>query len=284
MEATAQTRTILPEYWIEKTAFELQKNLNMFALIHNFAQELIPMVSYAGLRYEYAPLEFDTLVGEQAKYYSASRLSLEDEFLGSICFYSRIGFSYEDEEILRACVQALLYPLCNGIRYAKALKASRHDALTGVGNREALQTYLNQLHEEALRFNQPFSLLVCDVDGFKHINDQFGHMTGDKVLSLLVQMVRQSIRTSDRLFRYGGDEFVVVLPQTDEPGAQIAAERVRDNMAKARRVQPELPAFTVSVGGAVLGRFESLESLFKRADEALYQCKSTGKNRYMVVS
>lgn len=284
MEATVESRTKLPDFWVERAAFELQKNLNLFALIHQFAQELIPHVSYAGLRYEYTPLEFDTLVGEQAKYYSATRLSVDDMFLGSICFYSRIGFSYEDEDILRQCVEALLYPLANGIRYAKALKASRHDTLTGVGNREALQTYLNQLHEEALRFNQPFSLLVCDVDGFKSINDEFGHIMGDKVLASMVQMIQQSIRTSDRVFRYGGDEFVVVLPHTDEVGAEIAAERVRDNMARAKRVQPGLPDFTVSVGGAVLGRFESLESLFKRADEALYRCKSTGKNRFMVAA
>lgn len=284
MEAVTETRMKLPNFWVERTAFELQKNLNLFALIHNFAQEIFPLLSYAGLRYEYAPLEFDTLVGEQAKYYSAKRLSVDDMFLGSICFYSRLGFSYEDEDILRQCVDALLYPLLNGIRYAKALKASRHDTLTGVGNREALQNYLNQLHEDALRFNRPFSLLVCDVDGFKSINDKFGHITGDKVLASLVQLIQQSIRNSDRVFRYGGDEFVVVLPHTDEVGAQTAAERVRDNMSKSRRLHPGLPEFTVSVGGAVLGRFESLESLFKRADEALYRCKTTGKNRYMVVS
>jgi diguanylate cyclase len=156
--------------------------------------------------------------------------------------------------------------------YLMTFSEIRTDPLTGVGNRRALDYIMSTQFNVLKRYGTPFSLAVVDIDGFKEFNDQHGHQHGDQVLRDLANLLTGSVRTADIVARYGGDEFVAVLPHTDLPGAELLGERLR------AEIQQRMP-FTVSVGLATANRSETAESLFHRADEALYRAKTEGRNR-----
>ncbi len=162
------------------------------------------------------------------------------------------------------------------------------DQLTGVANRRNLYTFAEEQWSRAVRKNEEFSITLLDIDHFKNINDTYGHLTGDKVLSRLGQLLDGSIRGYDRVGRWGGEEFMIVLPATIFQDALLFAERIRDIIEKEELVIDDgrKISFTVSLG--VAGRLPQglsrLEKLFQQADEALYQAKQNGRNRVYAYS
>jgi len=161
-------------------------------------------------------------------------------------------------------------------RLRRSAGESRTDALTGIGNRRAIDERLGEEIDRANRYGHPLSLLMIDIDDFKLVNDRLGHAAGDQTLQAVSSTIERSIRTIDIAARYGGDEFVVILPETHLDGAAIVAERIR--VATTENESP-LPV-TVSVGAAELLVPESSPApLLDRADTALYRAKRSGKNR-----
>jgi len=163
------------------------------------------------------------------------------------------------------------------LRQLEAL--TRTDPLTGAANRRAFDETLSREHTRARRYDLPLSVVVADLDHFKRVNDVHGHAAGDEVLKAFVQRATEVFRGCDGLFRTGGDEFVILLPHTDEQGALAAAQRLVDGVA-ARPLRPGLGTITVSVGvvsarGAALAGLDLLAA----ADAALYQAKGAGRNR-----
>ncbi len=146
------------------------------------------------------------------------------------------------------------------------------DPLTGVSNRRALESMVAAQFHLLKRYATPFSLAIVDIDHFKGLNDQQGHLHGDEALRGLANLLVAAVRTVDAVARYGGDEFVVIMPQTDLVGAATLAHQLPKKVAEA------LP-FTISVGAASAGDADTAESLFGRADAALYRAKSEGRNR-----
>jgi diguanylate cyclase len=146
------------------------------------------------------------------------------------------------------------------------------DPLTGLGNRAALDRVLSTQFSLLKRYGTPFSLAIVDIDHFKNMNDEQGHLHGDQMLRDLTELLMDTARTVDILARYGGDEFVAVMPQTDLAGADVLGERLR------AKVEREMP-FTVSIGVASANDTDTPESLFQRADVALYRAKTDGRNR-----
>lgn len=159
------------------------------------------------------------------------------------------------------------------------------DQLTGVGNRRAFEENIEQLFQQYDAEDSdgsPFTIVVTDIDHFKAFNDTHGHQTGDRVLSYVALCIKRCIRGSDAVFRYGGEEFVISLPNTDIKGGKAVAENIRSYIANKK--------LTVGDGKKVLGRVTSsfgiaevqvgdtIESLFERADQALYQAKENGRN------
>jgi two-component system, cell cycle response regulator len=157
------------------------------------------------------------------------------------------------------------------------------DALTSLYNRRYMESHLGTLVEEAAARGKPLSLLLLDVDHFKSINDGFGHDAGDDVLREFATRVRKSIRGIDLACRYGGEEFVVVMPETDMAVAALVAERIRRRIAgEPFPIHKGAAAVdvTISIGIAALGPAEDrAETLLKRADQALYRAKRDGRNR-----
>lgn len=165
------------------------------------------------------------------------------------------------------------------------------DKLTGLYNRQYLSTILEDEVNRSQRGKNPLTVMMLDVDDFKNINDLYGHTYGDRILSCLGRVLRDSVRKSDRPFRYGGEEFLVVLPDTDSSVAWIVAERIRKAFEREHfSVKPKdgiqkTFSLTLSIGVAGYVQGVSVSALIKRADEAMYQAKSEGKNRsirYMV--
>jgi diguanylate cyclase (GGDEF)-like protein len=154
------------------------------------------------------------------------------------------------------------------------------DALTGLLNRYGLQRVLAHEYAEARRYSRPLSCLMTDLDNFKTINDTFGHVVGDAALKQVASILTQVVRGSDMVSRYGGDEFLVLLPETDIEGADALAEKVRAAAASQTFGDGE-PRFqlTLSIGAATLTDTESGNDMIVRADLALYDAKEHGRNR-----
>jgi diguanylate cyclase (GGDEF)-like protein len=154
------------------------------------------------------------------------------------------------------------------------------DALTGLLNRYGLQHTLAREHAEARRYNRPLSCLVIDLDNFKVINDTYGHPIGDLALQQIAGILREAVRASDTVFRYGGEEFLALLPETDLEGAIALAEKIRA-AAAARPFGDARNIFTLtlSAGAASLSDNESGHDMIARADMALYHAKERGRNR-----
>jgi diguanylate cyclase (GGDEF)-like protein len=157
---------------------------------------------------------------------------------------------------------------------------SMTDSLTGLFNRRHLHQCLHAELERAQRYGRPLSLLMLDCDNFKQINDTRGHIEGDKVLLALARLISESLRSSDSAFRYGGEEFVVLLPEADADAACILAERLREAFAAQRiaTIDGTPMQCTVSVGVAEYAPGEGEGAFIHRADEATYDAKRCGKN------
>ncbi|MCE9990903.1 sensor domain-containing diguanylate cyclase [Enterobacter asburiae] len=157
--------------------------------------------------------------------------------------------------------------------------AALRDAMTGLLNRRQFYQITEQTDPSHKPIQQQFSLLLVDTDRFKNINDVFGHLKGDEVLISLSRTLEACSRKDDYVFRWGGEEFVILLPRTPLDAAMQIAENIR--AAVARITIPGLPRFTVSIGVARHNQDETLDELFKRVDDALYRAKNNGRNQVL---
>ncbi len=157
------------------------------------------------------------------------------------------------------------------------------DPLTGLHNRLAYDERAMQEFARWKRYGQSMVLMMIDVDHFKSVNDAYGHKAGDKALVLIADQLRNHLRESDFLARFGGEEFVVLMPETNLDSAAVAAEKLRVAVEQCQfHYQNAQVSITVSAGLAQLRKNDTLESLFQRADDALYRAKETGRNRCLV--
>lgn len=156
------------------------------------------------------------------------------------------------------------------------------DSLTGLNNRRYLDSHLPGMIEKAQERNSPLSLIICDIDHFKQVNDNHGHDVGDEVIAEFARRIKKNVRNIDLACRFGGEEFVVAMPETDIKTARIVAERIRNEISMHPFVVDQggkQLAVTVSLGVASLeAPDDTPESLLKRADNGLYQAKRGGRN------
>jgi two-component system cell cycle response regulator len=178
------------------------------------------------------------------------------------------------------------------VKAEKALAESEHrykelslvDELTRLFNKRYFNTQLQLEVERASRHGQPLSLLLLDIDNFKHHNDTYGHADGDRVLARLGQVIAESLRVNDVPCRYGGEEFTIILPVTSGEQATVVAERIRTRFA-GEIFQPnpqETVRKTISIGVTQYQAGESGQSLVERADQNMYEAKQNGKNQYVL--
>ncbi|MBT9503026.1 MAG: GGDEF domain-containing protein [Burkholderiaceae bacterium] len=167
--------------------------------------------------------------------------------------------------------------LCKMRAEAEVRQQAMTDGLTGLSNRRALNDAMAHALAMAQRSHQPYAVLMADVDHFKSINDQQGHRAGDEALAAFAQRLRAALRAQDLPFRYGGEEFCVLLPDTDAAGVAVLAERLR--LAVAQAASGTLQAISASFGATVWQPGDTADALLSRADRALYRAKALGRDR-----
>ena len=167
-------------------------------------------------------------------------------------------------------------------RYDSIVKLSVIDSLTHVYNRRYFQHRLRDEFERGRRYDREFCCMIIDVDHFKEVNDTKGHLVGDKVLKTIAAVLRNNIRAADILCRYGGDEFGLLLPETNFQGAYVTAERVRSTVEKTNlntEEDPVMISLSIGISSLVEGGALGMDELVTQADVALYQAKKSGRNQ-----
>lgn len=202
-------------------------------------------------------------------------LKAVDKIVGLLILYTVQGT--EVDEGLRKLLSTLGGQIGIAINnvglYEETKTVSLHDPLTGLANRRFLQIQLEKSLEAARRYGEALSVIMLDIDHFKNFNDTYGHPEGDKLLAKVAEIIAQEIRRPDYVFRYGGEEFLVLLPATDQDAAGGVAERLRAAVETGAGV-------TISLGVAMLQEtIQDKETLIEAADHALYRAKQGGRNR-----
>jgi len=185
---------------------------------------------------------------------------------------------------------ALIGPMVVGTRFIRRDRAlqeeitrlSQEDHLTGLLNRRRITQLLEHEVRRAHRYDTTFSIILTDIDHFKLVNDQFGHQAGDAVLKMIADVIKAGVRESDFVGRWGGEEFIILSPQTDIAGAISLAEKMLARLASAEF--DKVGRRTASFGVASFNRGDDIEKLIGRADAGLYAAKTRGRNRVEVIT
>ncbi len=282
VSSTATETTPRERYLAAQLRFAnlLLRNLDIGDVIRLFAGEMMSEFSLDEVDYRHDALDIHLEFGTAGLHRCDYELTFDGEQFGNLQLSRNKRFSKRDLERIETSISQLMPALRNALQYLNAMQTATRDALTGVGNRIALEITAEREIAMARRTNQPTALLVIDIDHFKRINDRYGHSAGDQVLVETARQLRKNCRESDSVFRFGGEEFVVLLSQTEENGAAAIAERIRQAIAtmNAQYEQWGIHA-TASIGIACLNRGEGLRAWFDRADRALYLAKQAGRNR-----
>lgn len=261
----------------------LHCSLDPTKVLSNFLNATSNTLNFSSCLYQNDSKQQALMVGSAQRHSCQFELGNHASNFGRVTITKKQCFSKQDVGILEELLEYLIQPLYNALTHQCALKASLLDALTGAGNRVALEAELVREVALANRHQEALSILVLDIDRFKTINDNYGHAAGDKILRDVSKQIAICTRRTDATYRYGGEEFVVILNKTNLRGAYINAERIRQHFAKVNRnFKDQTIKLTVSIGLASWQKNESPESLFDRADQALYQAKSMGRNRVVV--
>ncbi len=261
----------------------LQTTLEIPPLLELFFLQTTTNVPVDGIEYSNEPSDLEYKIGTRGRHSCTYNLRLGDIEMGSLLFRRRTKFTEDETVVLEKLLCCLLYPLRNALMYRDALALAQKDSLTGIRNRAALDESLRAEVNMAGRHKTPLSIVVFDIDHFKAINDQFGHSQGDVAIKSVVECAQHCARSTDMLFRYGGEEFVMILRNTTLNGARLLADRIRRKVEKMEcEVKRKPMSMTISAGVATLEKGESAQHLFERTDSALYAAKNGGRNRVCV--
>ncbi|MBD0702784.1 MULTISPECIES: GGDEF domain-containing protein [unclassified Pseudomonas] len=259
---------------------QLQTSLEPQRILGLFFREVQRLVPLDALIYRHSPSDLRLELGQRGHHTLTYNLSHESEYLGELVFRRNQRFTETEQADLESVLSTLLFPLRNALLYRAATQSALRDPLTGTGNRIAMDQTLIREIDMAKRHVQPLSLLMLDIDHFKRVNDSHGHGIGDEVLKDVAEAIKNQLRNVDMVFRFGGEEFLILLSNTSRDAAALVGERLRhaaqaqDYFAAGTRIE-----LTVSLGCATLLPGESVESLLRRADNALYVAKREGRNR-----
>lgn len=258
----------------------LQATLEFNQLIVIFSNKIVSMIPHSAFSYNNEEFEIEIKSGVFTKHSCSYALKIENQTLGKLKFMRNYRFSAAEITLLESLLCCLIYPLKNATLFHQAIKMSYIDSLTKVNNRSSLNDTLNRNISLANRQKQSLSIIFLGIDYFKVINDAYGHTCGDKVLIAAANLIKKSLRCSDILFRVGGEEFVVVLSDTDLAGAKLLAERIR------KTIESHTLAFdmatikiTASLGVYDLHENDTADTLIRNADNAMYKAKYNGRNQ-----
>jgi len=258
----------------------LQTTLEISELISLFTKELSGFVRFDGVSYQFPELQIDISVGSLTNHSCQYQLLVSGQELGELRLFRFYPFAENELETIENLLSSLLYPLRNALLYYRAIQTALIDPLTGVKNRSTMDDAIQREIKLARRHGRSLAIVLLDIDHFKRVNDKHGHLYGDQALRAVAQCVQKTIRDSDLLFRYGGEEFMILLSGTGPEGSALLAERIRQEVEAMQPLSGNATQLTVSLGITSLrGEPDTAELLLERADTALYQAKQAGRNR-----
>ncbi len=258
----------------------LQTTLDINELIGIFCDKIQAFIPHNSVIYINQELDIHFQKGIETRNACSYTLAIEDQSLGELKLMRQQSFHEEELQLLETLLCCLIYPLKNATLYRLAIKMAHTDPLTQTNNRAAFQDSIEREYNWAERHQTPLSLIFLDIDFFKSINDNFGHDCGDQVLHSVASRIKESIRNSDIVFRYGGEEFVILLSETSHEEAIEIAERVRSAIEQHTiAYDMQTLKITASLGVSSLQEKENSQSLVKRADDYMYKAKKNGRNK-----
>jgi len=261
----------------------LSRHLTLKEIVSVFSMDINALVPHDSYRYVCEQLKQPLKHGKIERHSLHYRLTIQQMNLGELTLYRKHPFSANEVCQFEDLLCSLVYPLKNALMYQSAVTSAYRDPLTTINNRAAMDKLLPREVRLAKRHDQRLALMVMDMDGFKKINDNCGHDMGDQVLQSVASTIQNSLRDTDMLFRYGGDEFVCALPHTDVQGAIDVAERILAGIKKTDWEDcPEANHVGMSIGLSTLQAGDDYKRFFKRVDQAMYRAKESGKHRFVV--
>ncbi|MGY6277569.1 GGDEF domain-containing protein [Methylomonas sp. MgM2] len=273
----ASTAVNLQHYDISSA---LQTTLDFAELISIFCNKIQATVPHNSVEYTNSEFRLGYKRGVTARHSCSYALRVEEQQLGELKLTRSQRFSKVELDMLESLLCCLIYPLRNATLFQQALQQAYTDPLTQTHNRAAFNDMLAREIKRANRCNQPLSIIFVDIDHFKLINDEHGHHCGDLALASVAGKIKDSVRASDFVFRYGGEEFVVLLTDTNQDDAAIIAERIRTSVeSHTLAYGMAVLNITVSLGVSALKSGDDMPALLKRADDAMYKAKQAGRNR-----
>jgi diguanylate cyclase (GGDEF)-like protein len=258
---------------------QLQTTLNIQKLLEIYSMEVAKYIDLAGLSFVNEEFLEKIRGSEPGKKQRQFNIILEGEHLGRINYGTNQVISKNTETTLKSFHKTLAYPLRNALQYKKALQLATQDSLTGLGNRSLFDKTLKKAAMNSSRHHWSIALILIDLNKFKEINDTYGHHTGDQVLIHFSKAINASIRCSDSCFRFGGDEFAIIVENASNDGHEIISKR----LIAAVQADELLARYQLgcSIGTAIHKSNESVDELFIRADKQLYRNKQ--KSRLTII-
>ncbi len=254
----------------------LQTSLDVSVLLELFSLRLEADYAHRGVRLETlwssdSQATEDYVFGQASGRCRRMLLHVGGHELGWLEVFSPTPPSVQEQRVIDRLLACLIHPLHSAIRFQRLNQQAMLDDLTGVGNRAALNRALAQeiARSERREDDSALSMMVFDLDGFKELNDRMGHLVGDQGLRQFAQVLKKHLRDSDQLFRYGGDEFVAILPDTNEEAGRETAQRLHERIVE----ECTDPVLGTSIGLAQWERGMSSKDLFRAADQAMYDAK-----------
>ncbi len=264
----------------QQLSYRLQQTLDLNAMLKLFCEKAAELVPAASVAYRNDAYRIFEYFGEQQSFKCQYSLEIENQSLGLVECTAKRNFTEKELLRLEHLLSVLVFPLRNALMYREAVQSAEKDPLTQLGNRASYNKVIETEISRSNRHNADLCLMIVDIDHFKKINDTYGHLAGDQILQQFSDLLKNTLRQEDAIFRIGGEEFVVVLGSTNLPNARLAAERLRMEIEKSvfKAMDLTIPV-SASIGVTLWQNGENENTLFHRADQALYAAKSTGRNR-----
>lgn len=258
----------------------LHEFLDFYQLFDTFINELRANVACDSIEYEDKTTETTLVNGCTGKHHCEYALKYEGQSLGKIRITRDTKISDRELGVIEFMLAGLTLPLRNALRYQQAIRLAQRDELTGLRNGSYYHDVIGFEIERAHRYKNPFSLLMFDLDDFEDINNKYGRDAGDKILHEVAERIELKARSSDIVYRNGGDEFLIFLPNTENNEAIIVAERIKDFvLAKTCVYEKHDISFTLSAGVVTVTHGDTADKLIDRADKAIFHAKILGKDR-----